>query len=230
MSDPAPPPPWHTRSKRATAKPPLTQAAIVDAALRVLDRDGVESLSMRSVADELATGAASIYRHISSRDELLELVLDRVLAGVRTQPPDPDRWREQVAELATQIHRTLSAHRDIARIAMSSRPVGPNSVRINEAFLAILRTAGFGPRLCVLAVSRLSLYVTADVFERALFTRRDPRFWREVAAYYRSLPADRFPHTSSMVDSLAAGAGDHFRGGLDLLLDGLASQRDREDG
>ena len=76
-----PEPPW--RESRETPKTPLTRQAIVEAALRVLDRDGMDALSMRKVGEELGTGAASLYWHVRNKEELLQLVFEAVSRGGR---------------------------------------------------------------------------------------------------------------------------------------------------
>ena len=70
-------------TEAAPAKAPLTRDAIVDAALELLDADGLDGVSMRRVAQKLETGPASLYQHVGNKDELLEAVLDRVCAGDR---------------------------------------------------------------------------------------------------------------------------------------------------
>ncbi|MEV4713127.1 TetR/AcrR family transcriptional regulator [Micromonospora sp. NPDC049374] len=226
----AEPPARRRRSTRP--KPALTQQAIVAVALDLVDRAGVDAVTMRSVADALGTGPASIYRHVTGKDELLELVLDRVLAEVAVPPPDPEDWRGPLIALAREVRRVLLAHNDIAAVAMSGPPVGDSPAHIAEALLAILRTAGFPDEVCAWAVDRLSLYVTADALDTA--RQRAPhdgpeavqRRWAAVAQYYRHLPADRFPHTVALRDALfVAGPVDRFTLGLELFLDGLASRR-----
>ncbi|GIJ36183.1 TetR/AcrR family transcriptional regulator [Micromonospora sediminimaris] len=221
-------------ARRGTrTKPALTRQAIVGAALDLVDRAGVDAVTMRSVADRLGTGPASIYRHVTGKDELLELVLDRVLAEVAVPPPHPEDWRGPLIALAREVRRVLLAHNDIAAVAMSGPPVGGNPARIAEALLAILRTAGFPDQVCAWAVDRLSLYVTADALDTArqrVMGHDGPaaaqRRWAQVAQYYRDLPADRFPHTVALRDALFAdGPVDRFTLGLELFLDGLAARR-----
>lgn len=229
--DEAPPPPWRTQPVRV--RPALTQQAIVAAALDLVDEAGVDAVSMRSVAEALRTGPASIYRHVSGKDELLELVLDRVLAEVDVPRPDPADWRGPLAALAREVRRVLLAHNDIAAVAMSGRPVGGNPARIAEALLAILRTAGFPDDVCAWAVDRISLYVTADALDTArqrAAERGDVdavrRRWAEVAEYCGNLPPDRFPHTVALRDVLfTAEPTDRFALGLEVFLDGLAARR-----
>ena len=87
-------------SKPTPARRPrgaLSREAIVDAAIDVLDRDGLEGLTMRAVADRLGTGAMSLYRHVANRDELLDLVVARLLADAGRAPGWTGDWRTDLA-------------------------------------------------------------------------------------------------------------------------------------
>ena len=87
----APEPPWwRTRGDASRGeRRPLTRDAIVEAALAVLDRDGLSGLSMRRLAQELGAGAASLYWHVGNKEELLSLMLDRIVGESRPPAPDP---------------------------------------------------------------------------------------------------------------------------------------------
>ena len=77
------------------------------AAIEVLDEAGVVGLSMRRVADQLGTGAASLYAHVSGKDELLELVFDELVGQVPLPEPDPTIWREQVRQMLRDLRAVL---------------------------------------------------------------------------------------------------------------------------
>src|SRR5580692_9841616 len=116
LSDaPAPSPPVRQRSTRdRPAKAPLSVDAIVDAALSILKSDGLEAVTMRRVATALDTGPASLYVYVSGREGLLQAMLDRVVATVELEVPDPSRWRTQLHSLLARVHRALVAHPGIA--------------------------------------------------------------------------------------------------------------------
>src|ERR1700761_5131836 len=105
---PLPTPP---RAPRRRESPPrrtaLTVEGIVAAAIEVLDETGVSGLSMRAVAQQLDTGAASLYAHVSGKEELLELVFDELIGRVPLPEPDPRRWREQMHEMASNLRQIL---------------------------------------------------------------------------------------------------------------------------
>ncbi|RVX44136.1 TetR family transcriptional regulator [Nonomuraea polychroma] len=225
----APRPPWRTPAKTEPSRPPLTQDLIVRTALRIVDQEGLDALSMRRVAQELKTGSASLYVYVANKDELLELLIDHVFGEVPVPEADPTRWEEQIKELAFALRKALTDHADIARIGLAYAPSGPNGLWVAEGFLAILRAAGLPDQACGWAVDRLTLYVTADALEvsnHIVRGRTTPSevnaYWQRMGDYYASLPEEHFPHTRALVGSLLTGSDEtRFEFGLNLLLHGL---------
>src|ERR1700754_2275592 len=101
------------------AKAPLSEAAVVDAALALLQSDGLEAVSMRRVAAALDTGAASLYVYVAGREGLLQAMLDRVTATIELETPDPSRWRAQLHGLLERMHEALIAHPGIAALTLA---------------------------------------------------------------------------------------------------------------
>jgi AcrR family transcriptional regulator len=226
VTETIPAPPWRTPRKTAIPRQPLSAEAVLDAALRIVDQEGLDGLSMRRVAQELGTGAASLYAYVSSKDELLEQLLDRVLADVPVPSIDPARWVTQLKQLHFDSRAALLAHRDLARAAQAVVPLGPNALRITEAALGLLRAGGVPDRYAGWAVDQLSQLVVADVVETA--TRHSEAdavsYYAQVRDYLGSLPADRFPNIVAMADVMVEGGGDErFAFGLGLMVDGLAA-------
>lgn len=222
-----PEPPWRTPRKEVQRRS-LSRQAIVEAALGVLRTDGIDGLSMRRVASELGTGPASLYAHVAHKEELLELVYDEVAAEIPVPEPDPARWREQVTQLWEDSRDTLLRHRDIARVALGTVPLGPNSIRITEVTMSLLRAGGVPDQAVAWAVDVVGLYVSASAVEGAIQDRKageghDPaHYYQQVNTYFASLPTDRFPTFVGLLPFLSEGNSDErFRFGLDLLVGGL---------
>lgn len=230
-----PPPPWRRPRKDARQRRPLSQELIVDTAMRILDAEGLDALSMRRVALELRTGPASLYAHVANKDELLELLVDRVVGEIEVPAPEPGRWQEQIIESARAAYGVWTRHPGIARAALANIPVGPNSLRFGEATLAILRAGGVPDQPAAWFLDRLSLYVLADAFDESLHRERGRRtpegtqdHLAQVRAYYSALPPDRFPTITSMVGPLISGDGeDRLEFGVELMVRGLASYTER---
>jgi AcrR family transcriptional regulator len=193
-----PEPPWRAARRGRAARAPLTQEAIVDAALRVVDRDGAGGLSMRRVAEELGTGPASLYWHVASKDELINLLVDRVASEIETPTPDPARWEEQLREWMVQVRRIFKRHPGVAALTLGRIPVGPNLVQWNEWGLAILRGAGIPDRIAAYTFDLLGLYMGAHAYEEATPMASPTgenlgpdEIVAMIRGYYESLPADR---------------------------------------
>jgi AcrR family transcriptional regulator len=225
-----PEPPWRTTPKSA-GRTPLTQEAIVAAALRVLDAEGMDGLSMRRVGEELGTGAASIYWHVRNKEQLLQLVFERVIEEAKLPEPDPWRWQEQLRVFADQMRAVLKSHRDVARLTLGRVPSGPALAVVSEWLFTLLTPVGIPDQVIAYLGDLFGLYVGAFTFEESLgtasFTGTDlspEQFFTMLKDYLLSLPEDRFPHTRGAVDVLFGGSrDDRYAFGIDLMLRGLES-------
>jgi AcrR family transcriptional regulator len=227
-----PQPPWvRTRKPRAAPRSPLSRDEIVEAALRIVDREGLDATSMRRVAEELGTSPSALYWHVRNKDELLQLVFDRVAGEVELPPLDPEDWQEQTKGVARELRRVLTSHRDIARVTLGAIPVGPNVLRVVEWMHALLREAGLPDRVVALVGDLFGLYVGAHSYEESLGlaspTGEDLPPEQVVAMlreYWESLPPALFPHTLALLDHLfEGGPEERFEFGLDVIVRGLAS-------
>jgi TetR/AcrR family transcriptional regulator, tetracycline repressor protein len=223
-----PPPGSRVPPERAQRRrrEPITREAIVETALRLLDRDGLDDLSMRRVAEELGTGAASLYHHVGSKDGLLDLVLDRVIGELEVPDPDPDRWQEQLKEVARAQRAGILRHRDIVRVSLGRIPLGPNALEYSERVLAILR-AGALPDGLALTGQHL-LIATVNGFTLDETEPPEHGDWSEagnaVGDYIRSLPADRFPNLTAVADEFSRDRDAAFELLLDIFVSGLAAR------
>jgi AcrR family transcriptional regulator len=227
----APDPPWwRTRAAPSSERKPLTRDAIVDAALVLLEREGIEGLSMRKLAQELGAGAASLYWHVGDKEELLSLLLDRIVGEQTVPEPDPEHWQEQVREMAREARALFKSRRDSARLSMGRIPTGPNSLPVMERTLAVLAAAALPPRVISYAADLFALYVGAFAYEESI-GGADPAQFDE---YLRSLPPEHFPVITSLAADLTVGdADERFEFGLDLLIAGLeelGERRGQQDG
>jgi AcrR family transcriptional regulator len=233
-SDPGlvPEPPWRKPARRSPPRQPLSREAIVEAALRVLDAEGVDALTMRRVASELGTGAGALYWHVASKEELLVLLIDQVAGELELPEPDPARWQEQLKEAGRGMRALMKRHRDVARISLGRIPLGPNTIRVAEWQLGLMRAAGVPDRTAALTGDLFALYVGAFAYEESLGLQSPDgkqRSPHEIVAmigeYFASLPADRFPNIAALSDELVAGDPDErFEFGMDVLIRGLAAE------
>ena len=209
----------------------LTREAIVDAALSVLDEGGVDGMNMRAVAERLGTGPASLYAHVSGKDELLSLLIERVCGDIPVPEIGKAPWQDQVKDVIRGMRRVLAEHRDLARASLGNIPTGPNALRLINGTLGVMRDAGLPEQVIAFAADILPLYATATAYEESLYSAKElpdagAEYIAELRRYFSSLPADRFPHIVALAGPLTSGEGDdRFEFGLDALVRGIASMR-----
>ncbi|HTX01107.1 MAG TPA: TetR/AcrR family transcriptional regulator [Acidimicrobiales bacterium] len=226
MAASSPRPPRPPRSARR--RPDLSVEAIVTAAIAALDDEGVEALSMRSVAARLGTGAATLYGHVASKEELLELVFDELVGQVPLVEPDPASWRQQVVAAMTGLRDVLVSHRDAALAGLGRIPTSPKALAAADCLAAVLRAGGLSERTIALGLDQMVLYVTAFALELSLYEHKglDPeeiaRYFAEVHAFYEALPAERYPALAAISPEMTGPSRDErFAFGLNVLISGM---------
>jgi AcrR family transcriptional regulator len=234
-----PPPPWQRAPDRSSRRrrDPMSRDAIVTAAIGLLDRDGLDAFSMRRLAEELGTGAASLYWHVGSKDGLLDLVLDEVIGEGKVPDPDPGHWADQLRQIARDQRAATHRHPWIVRVSIGRIPMGPNALRYTERILAILRAGGLPPRLAVQGYLLLIATVNGFTIDetgiddapdaRETTLGRDPDRLQEVANmardYIAALPAAQFPNMIALADEFAlSDPNERFELLIDIFIDGLS--------
>jgi AcrR family transcriptional regulator len=227
MSD-LPHPPSRPRPGRQRGRPrSLDRDAVVDAAIRVLDAEGLDAVTIRRVAHELGTSGTALYTYVRDKDELVDLLLDRVIGEVDVSVIPADLpWQEQVRAIGREMRRVFSSHRDVARATLARIPQGENALAIVESMLGRLRAAEVPDEVIALGVDLLALYVGAVSYEESITDGEHAQietFVDELRSYFENLPRDRFPNLVAMAGPLTSTA-DRFEFGLDVIVRGLASR------
>jgi AcrR family transcriptional regulator len=203
------------------AKAALSRAAVVYAALRILDRDGLGALTMRRVAQELETGAASLYVYVSSRDELMAAMLDEALAQIGF--PTEGTWRERLHALATATIEAMARHEGLALVALGRIPTGANELLVLDRMLALLKEGGLDDATSGWAIDLIYQHIAAAAAEQNAYQAMEADGAEHVAAAgrrYAALPPERYRMITSLRESLLA-PGDREGWGLNVLLNGL---------
>ncbi|MHB1138524.1 MAG: TetR/AcrR family transcriptional regulator [Microthrixaceae bacterium] len=158
---------WAARQSRSTRRRPradgLTIERIVDAAIQLVDAEGLGALTVRRLADDLGTGSASLYRHVASRDELLVLMVDRVIGEVVLPPPDLP-GRQRVEQLSHELRRVLVGHEHLLPALTAAPLLGPNAQRGAELALTSALDVGYDPPEAVATVLALIDFVLGTVY------------------------------------------------------------------
>ncbi len=209
--------------------PGITREALTAAALRVLERDGLDDLTMRKVAAELDVQAASLYWHVRNKDELLDLLADAVQADMPAGLPEGD-WREQVRYMANLYRDHLKSRRDAVRVVSGRFVVGPSTARLMEQSLAVFRDAGFSAggasaalfMVSVVFVQGFVLQETGPMRAVEAIGGTPSEAMDVVADELAALPPNEFPHLGEATPYLVRlNLDERFAWGLELVLDGL---------
>ena len=200
-------------------------------ALRLADRSGIDSLSMRRLGQELGVEAMSLYNHVASKDDLLDGLIDLVFAEILVPPADAG-WRTAMRERAVSAREVLKRHPWALGVMESRSRPGPANLRHHDAVLAALRTAGFSVEMAAHAYSLLDAYIygfTLNELSLPLDTHESVAGVAE--QILEENPAGAYPYLAEMVADIVVKPGydygDEFEYGLDVILDGLQRARRR---
>ena len=202
---------------------PLSRDRILQAALELADAEGVESLTMRRLGDELGFEAMSLYRHVANKGDLLDGMLDVVLA--EWEAPDAgDHWAPAIRTSAKSVHDALRRHRWAAQLLMSGSHIRPARLQYMDSLLASLREAGFDADTTYSVYHLLDGYIFGFTLWEIAYTTI-PLDDEAVTKLMRSIPWDRYPDLADHKDQHMS-EGPHreanaFEVGLDLILAGL---------
>ena len=156
---------------------------------------------MRLLAERLETRTATLYRHVTSKDELMVYVLDsrmgQIVGAYDALAARPRTWREALERIAFAYRRFLVAHPNVLPLLVGRLPIGPHALTIRERSLAALTERGFSQELAARAFTTLLQYVVGSAVTQAGSPAPD-----EAAAirdYYRSLDAAAYPHVAGQL-------------------------------
>jgi AcrR family transcriptional regulator len=225
----------HRSTRDRPAKAPLSEEAVIDAALAILKSEGLEAVTMRRVAAALDTGAASLYVYVSGREGLLQAMLDRVTSTIELEPPDPSRWRAQLHSLLRRMHQALVAHPGIAAMTLEDPPTTEVVLRLTENLLGILLAGGLAAQdaawACDIFVSLVTAIASEDDVRRARGRSDEGHRREQVDQIYKAfagLPPERFPLIAAHAAEMVAGDGDErFHFAIDVVIDGLVARATR---
>jgi AcrR family transcriptional regulator len=196
--------------------------------LQIVDDEGADALSMRTLAQRLDSGTATLYRHFEGRADLVAHVVDRVFGTVEldvarlvTLP-----WQEACKAAAQSMFDALHRHQNVTPLLAGDVPVGPNALAARERMIAFLLANGFPPALAARSYATLARYVLG--FAIQLTGSRGALDDTRLAKIFHDLDPTQFPATLAVADHLPVPWEDEFAFGLDLIVDGLTHALERE--
>lgn len=221
-------PPRKTVKSRARA--PLTRERVVKTALRLVDEGGVEALSMRVVASKLGVEAMSLYRHVTSKEDLVLAVADLVVSEIEVPAPGTP-WREAMRRRALSAREVFLHHPSAALLVESCATMTPARLAYSDAIMGLLMADGFDATLAYRAFLLLDSYVYGFTMQELSWPR--PRSPHELPVQ-AEVPAAQFPHFAAVMGVVMSKVGerglvqsytDEFCFGLELVLDALERER-----
>ncbi|MFF5982064.1 TetR/AcrR family transcriptional regulator [Streptomyces olindensis] len=201
---------------------------IVATALRIVEEEGSDALSMRTLAQRLGSGTATLYRHFDNRAALVAHVVDRMFGSVELNGDELRTmgWERALRTVAHTMFDALARHTNAARLLVEQIPMGPNAMALRERCVAVLLDSGFPPRVAAYAYATLARYVLGFAVQVNGHGGAGQADDAESAAVFQSVDPDLFPATVTVAGVMPVPIEDEFSFGLELLIGGLAHLRD----
>lgn len=202
----------------------ITRQRVVQGALELIDADGLIGLTMPRLAGKLGVGTMSLYRHVTSKADLLDAVAAHVFAGLAVPPGDPADWQTRVVGYLLQWRAQALAHPAIASI-IADRALALRLAHDHlEEMLATLHEAGFEDDEAVRVLYSLFTYVLGFVvWELPRSGDHYSQTWRQSL---QELPPGPYRRMHAAYDALATTASyEQFLFGLELLISSIGSHR-----
>jgi AcrR family transcriptional regulator len=213
-------------------QPRLTRSDVVAAAIRLADAEGLDAVSVRRVAGDLAVRPMSLYSFFSRKDDLIDLMVDEVIGEMYVADLAED-WREALRAIARRTREVGSRHPWLMTALTQRPPIGPHAVRHLEQSLAAISGLNLDDESARALLQAVDVYVigsgTVALAERQMRQRdhlSEQQWLDSTRAYFDRLTAgDEFPHLARMGSAavLRTPPDDAFEQGLEWLLSGFAA-------
>jgi AcrR family transcriptional regulator len=217
----------------AREMPRLSRDRIVGATMAIADGEGIDGITMRRVASALGSRPMSLYRHIQSKVDLLDLILDTAFGEITLPERPSGDWRADLLLIAQETRALLLRHPWLAGLLSSRPPLGPNYLRYFEFCLAAIAALHVDIRMTVQIFGLVYVYVTGFAAyevgeaESARRTGLSDAEKHILAGPYveRLIATGDYPHFARFFEAgTVTGDEDNFEFGLSCLLDGLAAR------
>ena len=201
---------------------PLSRDRVLNAAIRLADDGGIESLTMRKLGRALGVEAMSLYNHVANKDDILDGIVDLVMNETEL-PPATEDWDVAVRRCAISAHEALLRHPWACSLVMSPTTGFTPRMRYMEVLLGRLSEAGFSPELTSHAYHALDSHILGFTLWQIGHTVATEGGEDLATTILRDLSVDEYPYLAEHVEQHFAGSDDEgeFEFVLDLILDGL---------
>jgi AcrR family transcriptional regulator len=203
--------------RKARGRRPLTAAAIIAAAIRIADAEGLEAVSIRRIAAEIDARPMSLYDHFESKESLLSSMADEVVGEVLVDPPLPDDWREAITRNSRLLYGMLVRHPWLIEVTSRQPRFGPNSEKQAAQLAEAMSGLSLESAEMWVLVGTVNDYVLGHSLRAATVAK--PEDLDDVIA---ELAIEAVPELSSLPDYLRTRASvERFEAGLAAVLDGI---------
>jgi AcrR family transcriptional regulator len=187
------------------------------------------AFNMRALAEQLDTSTATLYRHVSGREELMVHVVDRLLGELRARAgdgPAPRGWQEAARRRFLMLHDCLSEHPHLLPVLASQVPIGPHGLAAREDTLTELVAFGFPVELAARVYTTLGHYVIGFLAQEPPPDPAESEQGAALGRYYRELDPGLYPSTVAAATALTSvSSRAEFLEGLEFVLDGIEAAR-----
>jgi TetR/AcrR family tetracycline transcriptional repressor len=210
---------------------PLSRSEVLDGAMAQLQSEGLNALTMRSLADSLGVQAGAIYWHFKNKQDLYDAMVDAMFEG-SLEPPVSGTWDQRLKELSRRLAAAVARRRDGARLATLALKPGPSTLALTEEILAAARASGLSAKESLWAAAALGYYVLGYVTDmQATEAARAHGLESILNKFKKELARGQYPHlletSKGGLEPLmsAKSFAERFEFGLSMILDGLTARR-----
>ncbi|MFT5506062.1 MAG: AcrR family transcriptional regulator [Gammaproteobacteria bacterium] len=211
------------KKKQSAHRTPLSRDRILKAAINLAGKEGIDSISMRKIAQTLKVEAMSLYNHVGNKEDLLDGMVDRVASGIELPDIGGD-WKKSFRKRANSAHAVLLKHPWASMLILSRINVGPAMLAYVNATIGCLREAGFTYAMADHAWNAVDNHIYGFTLQVLNFPFEPSEYANAAKAFLPMIPEQEFPHLRGMAIEVIEGRHhgvQDFEFGLELILDGL---------
>ncbi|WP_329480518.1 TetR/AcrR family transcriptional regulator [Kribbella sp. NBC_01484] len=226
---------WTRQRAAAPAREALSREQIVQTAMATLDAEGLAGLSIRKLAAKLGAGATSLYWHVPTKDDLIDLLIDEIWSEVDVPDPELVGWRNGALLLGHSLRATVLRHPWLPEIMYVRPSIGPNAMTLGSRGLVLFGAAGFSGPDVDFAMGSVMSYVlgtaSSEVATREMARRAGQSLeqmsgdlLQQAEVLSTDLPGMQESVRRRADQDVNALFTESFAFGLDALLDGLEAR------
>ena len=225
---------WTRKPASAPARETLTREQITKMAMTTLDEEGLAGLSIRKLAAKLGAGATSLYWHVPTKDDLIDLLIDEIWGEIDVPDPELAGWRNGALLFGHSLRAAVLRHHWLPEVMYTRPSIGPNAMTLGSRSLVLFGAAGFTGKDLDYAMGSVMAYTlgtaSGEVATREI-TRRSGRSlteWADEVLHQAEAVADdpalREALNRRVARDIDTTFSESFTFGLEALLDGLETR------